>query len=58
MFVKHECSRWQKKSKNLLVLYPPQGMWYKWGVSNSYMNLQSKFGNCITTQSLIIALFI
>ena len=36
----------------------PRGMWCQWGVSNPKMNLQSKFGYCITTQTLIIALFI
>ena len=31
----------------------PRGMWCQWSVRNPLMNLQSKFGNCITTQTSV-----
>ena len=34
----------------------PRGMWCQWSVSNPKMNLQSKFGYCMTTQTLNNAL--
>ena len=30
----------------------PREIWCQWSVHNPYMNLQSKFGYCITTQVL------
>ena len=47
--------------ENLLVLHfdfrpHPKGKWCQWNVRSSKLNLQSKFGYCITTQSLNIAL--
>ena len=35
-----------------------RGMWCQWSVSNPYMNLQSKFGYCIISQTLNIALYV
>ena len=34
----------------------PRGMWCQWSVRNPYMKLRSKFGYCIITQTLNIAL--
>ena len=34
----------------------PRGMWCQWSVRNPWMNLQSKFGYCMTIQTLNIAL--
>ena len=32
----------------------PRGRWCQWSVSNPKMNLQSKFGYCMTTQTLFV----
>ena len=63
VFVKHGCPRRQqsqnmaKISKSYILNPPtPRVMWCKWGVRNPYMNLQSKIGYCIITQTLNIAL--
>ena len=45
-----------KISKSYILTPPhPRGRWCQWSMSNPYMNLQSKFGYCIT-QTLNIAL--
>ena len=63
VFVKHRCPRQQQSPNMAKSLSPkfwprpaPRGMWCQWSVSNHYMNLQSKFGYCMTTQTLNIAL--
>ena len=48
---------WQKSITPTFWPRPsPRGMWCQWSVSNHYMKLQSKFGYCMTTQTLNIAL--
>ena len=50
-------SNYGKISKSYILTPPnPKGMWCQWCVSNPYLNLQSKFGYCTTTQTLNIAL--
>ena len=65
MFVKHGCPRRQqsqnkaKISKSYILTLPhPRCTWCQWSVSNPKMNLQSKFGYCIITQTLNITLFV
>ena len=61
VFVKHGCPRWQQSKKNMAspIFRPcpsPRGTWCEWSVRNPKMNLQSRFGYCIITQTLNIAL--
>ena len=57
MFVKHGCPGGNKLWQNFLspTFWPcpkTRGMWCQWSVRNPKMNLQSKFGYCIITQTL------
>ena len=63
VFVKHGCPRRQqsqnmaKISKSYILTPPtPRGMGCQWSVRNPWMNLKSKFGYCMTTQTLNVAL--
>ena len=63
VFVKHGCPRRQQSQNMAKFLSPifwprqtPRGMGCQWSVRNPLMNLQSKFGNCMTTKTLDIAL--
>ena len=65
VFVKHQYPRRQQSQNMAKSVSPkfwpsptPRGMWCQWGASNPEVNSQSKFGNCITTQTLISAIFI
>ena len=63
VFVKHGCPRWQQNPNMAKSLCPkfwtrptPRGMGCQWSVRNPWMHLQSKFGYCMTIQTLNIAL--
>ena len=63
MFVKHgypwrnKVKIWQKSLSPTFWPRPtPRSMGCHWSVRNPWMNLQSKFGYCIITQTLIIGL--
>ena len=65
VFVKHACPSgnkvniWQKISESYILTLPhPRSMWCKWRVKNSEMNLHSKLGYSIITQTLHIALYL
>ena len=61
VFMKHGCPR-RQQSQNMAkpaspTFWPhPWDMGCRWSVSKLYMNLQSKFGYCMTTTTLNIAL--